>query len=318
MDSHTRSWIEVVREDGKNGAGNLTSDAKFEEHIANGKLTYGGFISILQSLGVAHHSVRGNRYGVPIGKGQYFSVYRHLVSANDSQAMNLSISIPGQDLFQRPILRPNTCVAIKRINVREDAEEIDVSEPGQLYAISREITALLNSKLREHDSIIKLQAIIWEHGHGAGYANGSPLWPSLVMEYCDTTLAAYQLLNPRLIPLHSATLCQKIGDGLDAIHSVNIFHGDLKAENVLLRINQSGAPEPKLADFGCSIIFLDKTGKTKYYVSGTELWWAPEVRIKFSLSKNMSLIRFSAPVGSPPLSKSQQRMNILSVYLCCV
>jgi serine/threonine protein kinase len=273
MESDTESWAEEIR---SSEADDPITNVKSEQDIAEGKFTYSRFISLLQSLGIDHRSVRANSFGMPIGRGKYFSVYRHTVSAIDYQSMWLSISGARHQLFQRPVLRPNTYVAIKRVNVNEETGEVDISDQRKLFAMCREITTLLHPTLRDHDSIIKLQAIIWENGFGTGYENGPPLWPSLVMEYCDMTLADYQLRNP-LTPLQSATIGHKIGDGLDALHSANIFHGDLKSENVLLKIKKCGALEPKLADFGCSITFLDREGKAKYYIAGTKPWCAPEV-----------------------------------------
>jgi serine/threonine protein kinase len=258
-------------------SGNNIGAAKTEEHIARGKLTYGGFISLLQSLGVEHCSVRTPRYGMPIGQGRYFQVYRHTVSPADYQSMSLSIIGREPKPFSTDILNPGTHVAIKRMVVKDTFGKVDISGPGQLYATCQEITALLHPDLRDHDCIIKLQAIIWENGLGTGYEDREPLWPSLVMEYCETTLAEYQSRNV-LTPLQRAVIGSKIGEGLDALHSARIFHGDLKSENVLLKIDKSGNVRPKLADFGCSVVFKDEEGTTKYYVAGTELWSAPEVR----------------------------------------
>lgn len=255
----------------------VTINAQTEQDASKSRLTYGGFIFMLQNLGIHPHSVRAYRFGIPIGKGSYFAVYRQRVRPTDFQALDLVVSVPGEPLFRRRFPDPNDYVAIKRVRVRDETVQIDISDQGQLSAICREIQALVHPSLRDHDGIVKLQAIIWENGLGAGNESGIPMWPALVMEYCETTLAEYQRSHPPLPAFQKSFIGSKIGEGLDAVHSANIFHGDLKSENILIKIGEGGQLLPKLADFGCSVIIRDDKGKIKYWVGGTELWRAPEV-----------------------------------------
>ena len=162
--------------------------------------------------------------------------------------------------------------------VRNQASQ-EIDDQGQLYAICREIQALIHPALREHESIVKLQAIVWENRFGAGYKSGMPMWPTLVLEYCETTLADHQTNNPPIDATVKSIIGSKIGSGLDALHSASIFHGDLKTEKVLLKIGDGGSFEPKLADFGCSAIIENGDGKKKYWIGGTSMWRAPEVVI---------------------------------------
>lgn len=249
-----------------------------ERDVTTGKLTYGGFIFWLQRLGINPRSVRSSPFGTPIERGVSFSVSRHWVSPGNYRAMNLSVSVPGLPLFYRNIPPMYSSVAFKRLIVKEQASKIDVSEQGQLTAICREVQALIHPKLRDHESIIKLQAIIWENGFGAGNESDLPMWPTLVLEYCQTTLADYQSKNPPLSNISKAAIGSKIGNGLGALHSADIFHGDLKSENVLVNIGKSGILEPKLADFGCSVMLEETAGNKEFWIGGTEPWCAPEVR----------------------------------------
>ena len=98
--------------------------------------------------------------------------------------------------------------------VRSQASQ-EIDDQGQLYAICREIQALIHPALREHESIVKLQAIVWENRFGAGYESGMPMWPTLVLEYCETTLADHQTNNPPIDATVKSIIGSKIGSGLN-------------------------------------------------------------------------------------------------------
>ena len=241
------------------------------------KITYGGFIFMLQKLGIWLYTLPTFQFGMLVGKGTYFSVYQVKVRATNRESLRLVLSKPETPAFDRSWVPMNTYVAFKRMKVRDDVSGLEVSDPGQLYAIWREVQALTHPMLREHDNIIKLQAIVWENGFGTGNESELPMWPTLVLEYCETTLADYQSNNPPLPTATKCTLCSKIGAGVDALHSADVFHGDLKSENVLLKIGKQGEIAPKLADFGCSVVLERTDARKGYWVGGTEMWCAPEV-----------------------------------------
>lgn len=241
------------------------------------RITYGGFISMLQSLGIWLHSLPTFQFGTLVGKGTYFSVYQVRVRPTNYESLRLVISKPETPPFNTSFLPMNTYVAFKRMKVRDDASGLEVSDAGQLYAIWQEVQALTHPRLREHENIIKLQAIVWENGFGTGNESELPMWPTLVLEYCETTLANYQSDNSPLPTAMKTMLGSKIGAGVDALHSADVFHGDLKSENVLLKIGKQGEIEPKLADFGCSVVLERSDARKGYWIGGTEMWCAPEV-----------------------------------------
>ena len=55
-------------------------------------------------------------------------------------------------------------------------------------------------------------------------------------------------------------------------HSINIFHQDLKAENIFLTPNGS----VKIADFGISKTVASVDGSEQFYTAGTLTYMAPE------------------------------------------
>lgn len=152
-----------------------------------------------------------NHFGTPIGQGTYFSVSRHRVRPTNEHALRLNVSLPGTPRYRTKKLDVNTFVAFKRVVTLNDASQIDISNQGQLYAVCREIQALIHPTIRENEIFVKLQAIIWENGFGAGSDTGSLMWPTLILEHCDTTLAEYQLENPPISPALKTLIGSKVG-----------------------------------------------------------------------------------------------------------
>jgi len=76
-----------------------------------------------------------------------------------------------------------------------------------------------------------------------------------------------------LAPVHAVEIIHKIASTLQYAHSMNIFHRDVKQENIL--IDASG--EPHVADFGCAR--RDEFGATRTMegqVMGTPAYMSPE------------------------------------------
>ena len=62
------------------------------------------------------------------------------------------------------------------------------------------------------------------------------------------------------------------------LHSNNIFHRDIKLDNILIGRNSKGEIKIKLIDFGFSI-WMDHIYKDKLYC-GTNIYMAPELLLK--------------------------------------
>jgi serine/threonine protein kinase len=99
------------------------------------------------------------------------------------------------------------------------------------------------------------------------------------LEYCEFNLAEYQ--NTKHLDLNEKLRVGiGIGSGLSAIHSFRIVHGDIKSENILVKIEVGGEAVPKLADFGSSLQDLRSNQvdtKKPVWIGGTNPWRAPEV-----------------------------------------
>ncbi len=100
----------------------------------------------------------------------------------------------------------------------------------------------------------------------------------LVMEYCDGGTLTQRLAKSEIRIDYAQQLLwgKQISYGLHALHSINIFHRDLKSDNVLL--NTFG--EAKIADFGLSQIKSSASTQSRQgsqSAAGTIPWMAPEL-----------------------------------------
>ncbi|ELQ76830.1 non-specific serine/threonine protein kinase, polo kinase [Trachipleistophora hominis] len=101
-----------------------------------------------------------------------------------------------------------------------------------------------------------------------------------IMEYFDGfTLqrVVYESLNnkerEKLTDSERKGFLMQIGDALQFLHALDIFHGDLKPENIIVRRQLI-----KLCDFGCSIVSSDRMCAAKRLVyNGTPGYAPPEV-----------------------------------------
>ena len=211
--------------------------------------------------------------GDPVGAGTNFQVWRHKITIEVERVIFQICE--GQDRQLAPL---GTVLALKRIIPRVNSQnEIELENEKQLSALALEVQSLTNLSLRRHENIVKLWGLVWEDRLDEDAA-----WPTLVLEYCEMTLAE-ALTNPTetLRTDHKISIGKGIGQGLFALHLQNIVHGDIKTENVLLKIEGAGRFTPKLADFGCALLNPDNTKEIDtektIWVGGTNPWRAPEV-----------------------------------------
>jgi serine/threonine protein kinase len=105
----------------------------------------------------------------------------------------------------------------------------------------------------------------------------------LLIEYVNgkTLDQTMKLSLPRLVQVFA-----KIGAGLAHMHRRNVFHADLKPNNILL----SRAGEVKIIDFGLAWI----KGEPKDRVQGTPEYMAPEQSKKATANERTDLFNFGA------------------------
>lgn len=228
-------------------------------------MTWCTFIASLQLNNVPCRRLIFEGQGDPVGKGTYFEVWRYIVKASSEVRI-----FRGQD---RDLVVPEI-VALKRILPRfnESSGALEIRDERQLKAVALEIEALSTPILRRHENIITLIAVCWE-SRGSFDA---VCWPALVLEFCQFTLSDYQRQASGCLPSEAKKqLISGIGQGLTALHFAGFIHGDIKSENILIRITDTGRAIPKLGDFGSSVYVSDN--HERVWIGGTSPWRAPEV-----------------------------------------
>ncbi len=102
----------------------------------------------------------------------------------------------------------------------------------------------------------------------------------IVMEYCAGGTLVQRLVKPEITIDYAQQLLwgKQISYGLHALHSVRIFHRDLKSDNILL----DSFGQSKVADFGLSLIKSSSSTQSQgqgasHSAAGTIPWMAPEL-----------------------------------------
>ena len=94
-------------------------------------------------------------------------------------------------------------------------------------------------------------------------------------------LTEYIQKNPDLNTAHRMKLCRELCTAVQALHEEGGYlHNDIKPDNIMVKVDESGVPSITLIDMGfsCSIPDVEKVyGEVKKSV-GTEGYIAPEVR----------------------------------------
>eukprot|EP00842_Homolaphlyctis_polyrhiza_P004780 jgi/Hompol1/5302/HPOL_004321-RA len=124
--------------------------------------------------------------------------------------------------------------------------------------------------------IIKKEASVW---YPLNDSNVLKLWrvclntdkPFIIIDLMDCDLASYLQTYPETDASTRSWFILQLANGMQYLHSQNIIHGDLKANNVL--VSQRG--NVCITDFGMSFIKTLTTASTKRS-TGAVRWIAPE------------------------------------------
>jgi serine/threonine protein kinase len=156
-----------------------------------------------------------------------------------------------------------------------------------LNDIKQELHILCHKPIRKHRNIVKIRGLGWMDVGTPGLLS----LPVVFLEMAQLgSLEAFLNLNhpgPRL----RARLVEDVGNGLLALHSSSIIHGDLKPDNILVCVDESRSLVAKIADFGSSNIASALLGSGEYDLDeevhqgrgASALWNAPEWRMSMSL-----------------------------------
>jgi serine/threonine protein kinase len=169
---------------------------------------------------------------------------------------------------------PDRSLVVKSVHPFGDFTSREEKE--RLADVILELRALSHGSLRGHPNIIELLGLCWE----TDSVDIARKWPALILEYADGgTLEDFLQRYPDIAFRERLELCLDVSNGLDALHSCGIVHGDLKPGNVLI-CGELNNDEPhkwmaKLADFGGSVLDVGENELGRLSM-GSFPWQAPE------------------------------------------
>jgi serine/threonine protein kinase len=131
-----------------------------------------------------------------------------------------------------------------------------------------ELRVLTHEFIKRHENIANLLGVSWQ-------ANGDNISPILIMELaCEEHPTLKELLALDTPLKTRLELARDVLEGLSALHQIDVVHGDIKPENILIfksSLSTIGM-SARLSDFG----FCRPTADYKYGAGGTPYWNAPE------------------------------------------
>lgn len=143
--------------------------------------------------------------------------------------------------------------ALKIVPIGGKDEQKFIDQAEHEFRVSRKL---------DHPNLVKVHALEYKKSFAFF---GSVRELRLLIEYCKgQTLDKF-----KIIPLHLLTqIFLKVAEGLVHMHRRDVFHGDLKPNNIML----SRAGDVKVLDYGLAWI----RGEPKERVQGTPEYMAPE------------------------------------------
>ncbi|KAI1742629.1 kinase-like domain-containing protein [Xylaria scruposa] len=184
----------------------------------------------------------------------------------------------GQASISQSVIDENLSYAYKRIRRQElkcPADEIQA-----MRALIAEISILGHEKIRGHPNIVRLVGICWDI-----VSNSEPIWPVLVFqkaEYKDLYWFMSSDGGKQLGARGRLKLCSDVAAAVMLMHGIDIVHGDIKPQNVLIFPDAKMTYVAKVTDFGYST--LDVAQSERITLPRSDPWYAPEVRFDKSYS----------------------------------
>jgi serine/threonine protein kinase len=136
-----------------------------------------------------------------------------------------------------------------------------------------EMRVLNHPPLKEHPNLIQPLGYGWEY-LDFGFC------PFIVLEFADLGNLDQFLITraDKLSAADKLEICMDLLSGLEALHSCDITHGDIKLENILVAANETNPKgfTIKIADFSHCVVEGDR--EKHKWILGTTMLAAPEVR----------------------------------------
>lgn len=202
-----------------------------------------------------------NKYKIVklLGEGSFSLIY--LLEANDASKKLLV----AKEFFPKGFVTRNneneviikTSLSDKEIENYQFMKDIFIGEAKNLVKVSSRTHHNVLSFFSLEENVNNTMYLITDYEEGI-----------TLKDYLKERKKEYKgKLNTQEV----SRLLQDLLDGLEHIHNVNIYHQDIKLENILIRQNH----RPLLLDFGASVILYDEKRK-KYFNATTPRYAAPE------------------------------------------
>jgi serine/threonine protein kinase len=244
-------------------------------------------------------------------------------TANSQWKMSSVIGEGGFAKVKRDELAPTkpsskalVAVALKELKsvseVPEDAKRIEAMSPAMLQQAYIEVCVMRHPRLTGHPNILQLVGVTSDYCQIASL--------DLITEYSSLGSLEWHLSrSPQLSWAEKIELICDIARGLQAIHSCDIVHNDVKGGNVLLfpALSPERNIVAKISDFGCSVP-LATTTPTKA-AAATRLFAPPEAyssqcEVKFSrdiFSFGLVVLHFA--IEKRPFAEMNQESEIWEI-----
>lgn len=207
-------------------------------------LGYRDFVAYISSLGVSLMKLDDFDNMVYINGGSYSSTYR---TVHKGSAKPVAFKTPLSSLS------------------RTDQQLEKEAHHRALSGIIQEIRILAHSSLSVHPNLPRILGVSFiEDSQQDGIS------PCIVQELAFTDLEKYLPTDNAIPKLDTLRMILDIADGICALHSYRLVHGDIHPKNILLFQDQ-GSVRAKVADLGtCG------AESASEFIPGTRDFWAPE------------------------------------------
>ncbi|KAH8881971.1 hypothetical protein GQ53DRAFT_831921 [Thozetella sp. PMI_491] len=178
--------------------------------------------------------------------------------------------------------------AVKRAKTRDQwLGSTGAAHNNGILVALKEVQVVSHHALRDHSNIVDILGWDWDAAN----------MPVLFTEYAELgTLKDFIRVNPDLSLCQRGELALDVACGLNALHSTDIAHGDVKLANTLVfpRKGQDGTCPwmAKASDFSHAVFGISSRRITTY--PGSSLYNAPEVRRRNALIPSDRLTRCEA------------------------
>ena len=191
----------------------------------------------------------------------------------------------------------NQCTALKIIEISEHLK-LGTTKDKYIEMIKSDI--ILHKRITHRNIIEYYDSIYYEQEN---------VW-LIEMELAQSSLNSYFKLEEK----EAQTMFLEICEGVEYLHQNNIFHGELKPENILIKI-ENDKKIPKIADFvGVNLLKFFQSQTKESLRGGISAYLPPEnlknLEVEFNQSSDiwaLGIIYHQMLVGSHPFSKPIQR-----------